>query len=124
MSVLLDSSAILAFLWDEPGAEQVAAVFGGEDSPSCVVVNWAEVAAKVMAGGGDWDAADALFGRGLELVPVERADAVEAGRLWTRHPQLSLAGRLCLAVASRLGATVLTADREWGRVSPEARLIR
>ena len=122
--VLLDSSAILAYLWAEPGWEVVQARL--DDGPSgCPVVNWSEVAAKVLSRGGDWPAAEAaLIGQGLEIVPAETEDAVTAARLWLGHSALSLGDRLCLAVSIRLDAEVVTADQAWLQVSPRVSLIR
>jgi len=120
---VLDSSAILAFLWDEPGTDTVKAALSA--GAVCVVANWSEVAAKVLARGGDWPSAEAaLLGFGLRIVGIEPVDAVQAARLWEEHPSLSLGDRLCLAVAERLGATVLTADRAWCDASDAVRLIR
>jgi PIN domain nuclease of toxin-antitoxin system len=125
MPAVLDSSAALAFLWGEPGADVVMAAFADDAPVRCTVANWAEVAAKVFAKDGDWDAAEAaLLGRGLEVAPLQARDAVAAARLWLAHPQLSLGDRLCLAAAARWGGVVLTADRAWVGVSPGVRLIR
>jgi PIN domain nuclease of toxin-antitoxin system len=89
MPFLLDSSAVLAYLWGERGAERVGRAFS-EGPVGCTVANWAEVVAKVVAKGGDWDAAEAaLICRGLALVPISGDDAVAVGRLWDRHRSLS-----------------------------------
>ena len=118
---VLDSSAILAFLWDEPGTDTVKAALSA--GAVCVVANWSEVAAKVLARGGDWPSAEAaLLGFGLRIVGIEPVDAVQAARRWEAHPSLSWGDRLCLA--ERLGATVLTADRAWCAASDAVRLIR
>jgi len=121
---LLDASAILAFLWDESGSVQVARAFE-QGQVGCTVANWSEVVAKVVSRREDWLLAQAaLVGRGLEIVPIEVADAVQAGRMWEAQPSLSLADRLCLAVGARLAATILTADRQWATVSPLVVVIR
>jgi len=121
--VVLDSSAILAFLWEEPGSDRVQEALA--QGAVCPVANWSEVAAKVLARGGDWLAAEiALTGLGLTVVPVEVEDAVRAARLWLEHPALSLGDRLCLAVGLRMGATVVTADQAWRAVSDQVTLIR
>jgi len=121
---LLDASALLAFLWDEPGTDAVTAAFAQGDT-GCTVANWAEVVAKVVSRGKDWSVAEAaLLGQGLDILPIETVDAVIAGRLWTEHPSLSLGDRLCLAVGRRLDAVIVTADRAWVEVSPRISLIR
>lgn len=124
IDAVLDSSAILAFLWDEPGSDAVMEAFLG-GTVGCTVVNWSEVVAKVVARGSNWNVAEAaLIGHGLAILAVDEADAVEAGRMWSAHPALSLGDRLCLAVGERLGATILTADREWAAASSLVQLIR
>ena len=47
--------------------------------------------------------------------PVTVADAEWAAVRWQPGEGLSLADRLCLALGDRLDATVLTADRSWGK---------
>lgn len=124
MTCYLDSSAILAYLWGEPGADAVGEALAA-GSACCTSANWAEVVGKVLAHGADWAVAElVLRGKGCQVVPVDAEDAVEAGRLWPAHPSLSLGDRLCLAVAVRQDAAVLTADRAWAPVSPLVRLVR
>jgi ribonuclease VapC len=45
---------------------------------------------------------------------VSTEDAEWAARRWRRGEGLALADRLCLGLAQRLDAEVLTADRAWG----------
>ena len=124
MTTLLDASAVLAFLWGEPGSERVREAFAGGDV-SCTVANWSEVVAKVFARGGDWNVAEAaLVGWGLSLLPLDAQDAVEAGKLWVSQRSLSLGDRLCLAAGLRRGATIMTADKAWCAVSPLVVSIR
>ena len=59
----------------------------------------------------------------LSVVHVGREDAERAAHLWLDHPSLSLADRLCLALADRLDADALTADQAWA-AHPRARVIR
>ena len=113
MSMVLDASAILAFLQGEDGASEVDTAL--EAGALCGAVNWSEVAQKVLSAGRDWDLARALLqSYGLRIEPVVVADAEWAARRWTRSEGLSLADRLCLALAERVDADVLTADRHWG----------
>lgn len=115
---VFDSSALLAFLQGEPGAEVVAA--GLEQGGACVAVNWSEVAQKIRAHGRRWDLAAALLDSfELAVAPVERADAEAAAARWRAGDGMSLADRLCLAAGARLGADVVyTADRAWGDGAP------
>ncbi len=110
---VLDASAILAFLQGDDGAATV------EDQlvagACCPAVNWSEVAQKVLAAGRAWDPARALLlSYGLVVEPVIIDDAELAASRWRHGDGLSLADRLCLAVADRLGAAALTADTAWG----------
>lgn len=113
MSAVLDASAVLAFVQDEDGAEAVEEklLVGA----SCGAANWSEVAQKVRAAGRDWDLVRALLSSyGLEIEPVTEGDAEWAARRWQHGEGLSLTDRLCLALAHRMGAEALTADRAWG----------
>ena len=119
---LFDSSALLAFLQGEPGADVVETALA--DGGSCSAVNWSETAQKLIARGADWDAARGLlFSYGVDVEPVLGRDAERAAQLWRSGRGLSLADRLCLATAERLGATVWTADSVWGS-SQQVRQIR
>ena len=59
MTVVLDASAILAFVHDEPGAGVVEEAL--VDEASCGAANWSEVAQKVLGAGRDWDLVRALL---------------------------------------------------------------
>lgn len=123
--VVLDASAVLALLNDEPGADRVWPHLPGAHLSA---VNAAEVVAKLVDAGLDADAAvQALDRLGLRIQPFGRDDILPAARLRavTRSTGLSLGDRACLALASRLRAPALTADREWRRLETgvEVRLI-
>lgn len=122
-----DSSALLAYLFGEPGAETVLTLL----SQSAVsAVNWSEVRQKSAARRADTGALRGdLEALGLMIVPFGAADAEAAARLWptTRTLGLSLADRACLALALTLEAPVWTADRAWqGLLIPDltVRLVR
>lgn len=113
MSVVLDASAILAFVQTESGADLVESAL--EESSRCGAANWSEVAQQVLAAGRDWGLVRSLLeSYRLEVEPVSVDDAEWAARRWTRGEGLSLADRLCLALAERVDETVLTADTSWG----------
>lgn len=113
MSVVLDASAILAFLQDEPGADVVENSMAQESS--CGAANWSEVAQKVRSAGGDWDLVRALLmSYSVQIEPVTADDAEWAAQRWRKGEGLSLADRLCLALAERVDGHVLTADAAWG----------
>jgi PIN domain nuclease of toxin-antitoxin system len=109
----LDSSALLALLFGEAGAERVAAVL-----PDAVVsaVNLAETAAKLRERGLDEAAARAaLEATGVRIEPFTEPQAWTAAALreTTRAAGLSLGDRACLALAAQRGASCYTADRAW-----------
>lgn len=124
-SAVLDASALLAYLRDEPGAEAVAdAVAGGA---AISTVNLGEVLSRVADRGGDpARVARQMTDRGLldGAITVEAftsADAVEVGRLrpLTREHGLSLGDRACLALARRLALPAVTADTAWAKLGIE-----
>ena len=109
-----DASALLVYLQGEAGASAVEDVLAA--GASCGAANWSEVAQKVRAHAGDWRLARSLLeSYDVVVEPVTAADAEWAAARWKRGEGLSLADRLCLALAARLDADVWTADRTWGR---------
>lgn len=113
MTVVLDASAVLAFVKGEAGSDLVEAAL--LDGSRCGAANWSEVAQKVFASGRDWDLVRALLeSYRLRVEPVVLDDAEWAARRWTRGEGLSLADRLCMALGERLDARILTADVSWG----------
>jgi ribonuclease VapC len=120
--IVLDASAILAFLQGEQGDDVVEAAL--LDGATCGAANWSEVAQKVLAAGREWRTAAALLASyELTVEPVTQDDAELAASVWQPGSKLSLADRLCLALAKRLEVTALTADRVWGS-SDAVRQIR
>jgi ribonuclease VapC len=122
MKWVLDASAILAALNDEPGADRVA-----EALPAGVIsaVNLAEVAAGLLRGGNkEVQVRAVLHALGCEAAPADEEMAIDAGllRAVTDRAGLSLADRFCLALARRLAAPVLTTDRSWAKIARDADL--
>jgi PIN domain nuclease of toxin-antitoxin system len=117
MRPVLDASAVLAVLRQEPGFEAAMnAVAGGIIS----AVNVAEIMAALLRDGvTDEDAVAALALLGDRVIAADLSLAVEAGRLrrLTDVAGLSLGDRFCLALARRLGTSVVTGDRAWLRVA-------
>jgi PIN domain nuclease of toxin-antitoxin system len=112
-SPVLDASALLAFLQGEAGAEAVEGALEG--GARCGAANWSEVAQKVLAAGRDWDLARALLtSYSLVIEDVTADDAEWAAARWRRGEGLSLADRLCLALADRLEGEAWTTDASWG----------
>jgi len=125
-SVVLDSSAILCILNDEPGAEFVDAML---DDAVVSTVNYAEVVTKLVERGSTAaQAQSALRSIALTTVDFDIPLARRTGtlRAETRKRGLSLGDRACLALAEREGVPAMTGDRNWvGAVSGiEIRLFR
>lgn len=113
--MVLDTSAVLALLWGEPGAEPVAEALS---EARISAVNLAELTAKLIdRGASDQAAVDIFESLGIEVVSFDTPLAVAAGlmRRQTRDLGLSLGDRACLALARSEGAVALTADRAWSR---------
>lgn len=113
----MDAAALVAYLDGEPGREVVRAEIAGAAASS---VNLAEVLGRTANRGGDpQPVSDILGALGLVIQPFTDLDALEAARMapLTKSLGLSLADRACLALAARLGATVLTADRQIARAN-------
>ena len=110
---VLDGSAILAYLQGAPGAERVEEVM--DEGAICGAANWSEVSQKVRGAGRDWLLARALLlSYGLTVEVVTQQDAEWAAGRWRWGEGLSLADRLCLALAERVDGILWTADRSWG----------
>ncbi len=112
---VLDTSALLALLWQEPGWETVADAL---DATGCRMsaVNVAEFVGKTQEKQADTGKIDALLrDLPIEIAAFDRPQALAAGllRKATRHLGLSLGDRACLALATQERAVVLTADRPW-----------
>lgn len=119
---VFDSSAILAVLYEEKGHEVATKALrnGGYISAA----NWSELAQKTNHTKAGWDfTRSGLKGLGIIVEPVTEHDAEIAAGLWEKGSGLSLADRLCLALAQRLKAEVLTADSEW-KTFPHVTCIR
>ncbi len=109
--VVLDASAVLAYLQGEPGAQRVREAL--ETGAVMSAANWSEVAQKLRRAD-SWQVSRALLlSFPLQLATVTVDDAEAAAALWSEQSPLSLADRLCLALAGRLELDALTADRAW-----------
>jgi PIN domain nuclease of toxin-antitoxin system len=111
MSFLLDASAVLAVLFDEPGGDFV---FGEMNGSEISVVNLSEVYATLLDGGMTFDEAEEIVSPLPMRVRTYRdAHAWETAKLrpLTKSLGLSLGDRACLAQAKFSLLPVLTADR-------------
>lgn len=110
---ILDASAILALLNNEPGSEIVINAL-----PEAAIgsVNLSEVVAKLADSGMPAvEVRSAIDALGLEVINFDLEMAYGAGmfRPLTRRSGLSFGDRACLALGLSLGLPVLTSDRAW-----------
>ncbi len=110
---VLDASALLALLFDEPGAEIVER---GLTTSVISAVNLSEVMHKSLERGVEVESLrDDLEALGVDVLAFDGDAAAEAAnmRLVTRAAGLSLGDRACLALARKLDLPAVTADRTW-----------
>ncbi len=113
--MLLDASAVLAYLHGEPGWEEVETfILDGQAWVSSV--NLAEVVGKLCDNGMDGHGAVAAVETlALQVVAFGGDEGIVAGqlRIDTKRAGLSLGDRACLATARLHKLPVLTGDRPW-----------
>jgi PIN domain nuclease of toxin-antitoxin system len=113
---VLDTSAVLTILNQEPGKERVEAILS---QAAVSTVNVAETIGKLMdAGMSDANARASLELLHLEVIDFDIEMARLAGSLKsaTKRLGLSLGDRCCLALGLHRGNTVVTADRLWSKL--------
>jgi PIN domain nuclease of toxin-antitoxin system len=125
-NVVLDASAVLAAILEEPGHEAVLEL---RDRALLSAVNLAEARARLSDHGFDRWSIDTSIGLfNLEVVDFDAEQAIASADLRpsTRPAGLSLGDRACLALAQQRGGLAITADRAWARVDLpiEIRVIR
>ncbi|MDQ3507815.1 MAG: type II toxin-antitoxin system VapC family toxin [Actinomycetota bacterium] len=119
MNSVLDASALLAYLRDEPGGDIVEELL--EEGCAISAANWAEVLSRLTdEGKTPEEASEDLVERGvlhtsLTVHPLDEAQArrIATLRPITRDAGLSLADRACLALAHALDLPAYTADGAW-----------
>ena len=129
---VLDASALLAFVYEEPGADRVEPALRGGALIS--TVNWAETLSRMAERGEAVDVSVPRVKIGIDaigtlaVVPFDDVQAAETARirLMTKPLGLSLADRACLALGRLRHLPVVTTDRAWRslRLSIRIEIIR
>jgi ribonuclease VapC len=124
--IVLDASALMTVLREEPGALAMEALL---DDAAVSAVNLSEVQAKLVERGTPSEIAwSSLIDLDLDVVDFDVPQAKVAGdlRVLTRGRGLSLGDRACLALAHVLSLPVMTADRAWAglEIGLEIRTVR
>ena len=123
--LVLNASAVVAWIFREPGYQVVARALPYGVLP---VANAVEVLARAQERGWDGSADELLADirlMGVQLEPSIEADAVRAAELSAESRKLGIAGgwgislgdALCLAVAERLGLPAVGGDKAWDELT-------
>jgi ribonuclease VapC len=114
--VVVDSSALLAILFAEPGAERVASILSTAEQPMMSAVNYTECLIRLLdrapSAATTFDHVLAEFA--LEIVPVDRALANDAAQARLRYP-INLGDCFAYALAKSRGVALLTLDADFGK---------
>ena len=113
--VILDASAVLALIQDEPGTEQLIDLL-----PSSIIstVNWSEAAGKLIEAGMSERDTKTVLNLGMEIVPFTHEMALQAAKLKpkTDKHKLSFSDRACLATAMINKGRVYTVVKSWEKI--------
>ena len=126
--MIVDSSAVLAILFDEPDARRHAAAIMAASHCRMSVANVLEAAIAVERRGGDtgaYELDNLLESAEIELVPVTVEHLVVARRAWRRfgkgnHPAaLNFGDCFAYALARTTGETLLFKGEDFARTDIE-----
>lgn len=120
--IVVDSSAILALICDEPGKEIVEAIL---DKAIISSVNLSEVLTVTNRNGFNSEQIENLL-RNIfpKIIAFDAKQAVISANLdkITRKCNLSFGDRACLALAKIHNSKVITADRIWQEIASDIKL--
>ena len=126
---MLDSYALLAFLFEESGHHKVVSRLDralAEDRPALVASpTWAEVRSMVerRLGAARWpEARRVLLGLPIDIVAADQSLAEAAGELKATKP-MSLADCFAAALARQRGADIYTGDPEFKAVQKDIKIV-
>jgi ribonuclease VapC len=122
--VVLDASAVIALLREEPGSEVVEGFLG---NALISTVNLQEVIVALMARGLPADQIDRLIkALHLDVIAHDEQDAAMAAALYpfTSPYGCGLGDRVCLALGLRKALPVLTTDQIWNKLKiPDVKVL-
>ena len=126
---VLDSYAVIAFLFQERGHEKVVELLEKAAHADRVLLiaapNWAEVRYIVerKVGGAGWqEARHKLVALPLEVVPADQVLAELAGELKATR-KMSLADCFAAALAKQMKADLYTGDAEFRNVEKDVKVV-
>jgi len=126
---VLDSYAVLAFLFQERGFEKVLALLdkASESHKTLLIAapNWAEVRYMVerKVGLGKWnEVRHKLIGLPIEIVPANQEMAELAGAIKASN-KMSLADCFAAALAKQRKLDIYTGDPEFKAVEKEVKIV-
>lgn len=121
---VLDASALLAWLEDEPGADIVEPILAS-GAALMSAVNWGEVLVKLVDRGVSEDDLRRVRGSlDIEIRAFDEDAAFVSATLRhaTRKLGLSTGDRACLGLALLAGAPVVTADHAWSKLNVDVEI--
>ncbi len=128
-NTVLDSYAVLVFLFQQKGHEKVVDLFekaADADKPLLIAApNWAEIRYMVerKAGSEKWiEVRDKLLGLPIEIISADQALAESAGEIKATI-KMSLADCFCAALAKRNKAEIYTGDSEFRAIEKNTKII-
>lgn len=122
--VVLDTSALLVYLFEEDGSDKVALIL--EEGRGVIgSANYAELVTKLVDENMPMEEILAVISSlELEFIPQDKQQARLTGELRSVSKSfgLSLGDRACLALGLALDLPVMTADRVWMTLAEKAQI--
>lgn len=124
--VVLDASAVLAYLQEEEGCTQVEKILS-EGEAIISSANYAEVVTKLIdINMRESEIRVVLENLEMTINPVDESQAWYTGilRQKTKQYGLSLGDRACIALAESLNLPILTTDKQWDNVDTTIKITQ
>ncbi len=120
---LIDSSALLAVIYNERGMEKAQEYF---ENSYMSVVNAAECFIVLNKNGMPFDIAQNLLESIIsKFIPLEYNDAKIIAQIKNSNKDigLSLGDSTCIAIGNKLDLQIITADKAWLQVQSKSKII-